>query len=334
MNFLPLYINYPSWIHPEIFPGVPVLGLIRWYGLMYIFAFGTAFLVLKKLLKEGALDEISSDGTLRKATEDDIFSFIATGIIFLLVGARIFSTLVYDTSRIYWKKPWLIFWPFNSSGQFTGLAGMSYHGGFIGGLIGMIFWCKKNKRQTLKWIDAMVTAIPLGYTFGRLGNFLNGELYGRITSAPWGIIFPQAERFSASFQWVKDFASKCNLQISSLLVNLPRHPSQLYEAFFEGLVLFSILWFLRKKKPFDGFSGAIYTIGYGIFRFFIEYFREPDSDIGYRIASDTNAPLYLNTSLFNISTGQILCLLMVLGGISLAIFSYLLSKKENQQKSA
>ena len=73
MNFLPLYINYPSWIHPEIFPGVPVLGLIRWYGLMYIFAFGTAFLVLKKLLKEGALDEISSDGTLRKATEDDIF---------------------------------------------------------------------------------------------------------------------------------------------------------------------------------------------------------------------------------------------------------------------
>lgn len=93
MNFIPLYINYPSWIHPEIFPGVPVLGLIRWYGLMYIFAFGTAFLVLKKLLKESALDEISSDGTLRKATEDDIFSFIATGIIFLLIGARIFFNL-------------------------------------------------------------------------------------------------------------------------------------------------------------------------------------------------------------------------------------------------
>ena len=98
-----LFINYPSWIHPEIFPGLPVLGLLRWYGLMYIFAFGTAFLVLKKLLKEGALDEISSDGTLRKATEDDIFSFIAIGIIFLLIGARIFSTLVYDTSGIYWN---------------------------------------------------------------------------------------------------------------------------------------------------------------------------------------------------------------------------------------
>ena len=87
----PLYINYPGWIHPEIFPGVPFLSLLRWYGLMYIFAFGTAFLVLKKLLREGALDSINPDGTLRKATEDDIFSFIATGIAFLLIGARVFS---------------------------------------------------------------------------------------------------------------------------------------------------------------------------------------------------------------------------------------------------
>lgn len=328
MNFLPLYINYPSWIKPEIFPGVPVLGLIRWYGLMYIFAFGTAFIILKKLLKEGALDETTAGGTLKKATEDDIFSFIATGIVFLLIGARVFSTLVYDTTGIYWKKPWLIFWPFNSSGQFTGLAGMSYHGGFVGGLLGMIFWCKKNKRKTLRWIDAMVTAIPLGYTFGRLGNFLNGELYGRITTAPWGIIFPQADRFSSSIKWVQDFANQCGLTVTGAMVNLPRHPSQLYEAFFEGLVLFAILWLLHKKKPFDGFSSAIYTIGYGIFRFFIEYFREPDSDIGYRIASDTNAPLYMNTSLLNISTGQVLCLLMIAGGTALLIFSYLFSKKQ------
>ena len=332
MNFLPLYINYPSWIKPEIFPGVPVLGLIRWYGLMYIFAFGTAFIILKKLLKEGALDETTAGGTLKKATEDDIFSFIATGIVFLLIGARVFSTLVYDTTGIYWKKPWLIFWPFNSSGQFTGLAGMSYHGGFIGGLLGMIFWCKKNRRKTLKWIDAMVTAIPLGYTFGRLGNFFNGELYGRITTAPWGIIFPQADRFSSSIKWVQDFANQCGLTVTGAMVNLPRHPSQLYEAFFEGLVLFAILWLLHKKKPFDGFSSAIYTIGYGFVRFFIEYFREPDSDIGYRIAADTNAPLYLNTSLLNISTGQILCLLMIAGGTALLIFSYLLSKKSAKKQ--
>ena len=322
MNFLPLYINYPSWIHPEIFPGVPVLGLIRWYGLMYIFAFGTAFIVLKKLLKEGALD---TQGY--KATEDDIFSFIATGIVFLLIGARIFSTLVYDTSGIYYKKPWLIFWPFNDKGQFTGLAGMSYHGGFIGGFIGMIFWCVRHKKPILKWVDAMATAIPAGYTFGRLGNYLNGELYGRITTMPWGTVFPSAERFSASIAWVQNFAQKGGMELHGALINLPRHPSQLYEALFEGLILFLIIWLLHKKKPFDGFSSSLYIAGYGIFRFFIEYFREPDADIGYRISADPSAPLYMNTSLLNISTGQILCFLMIVGGIALGVVSYLKSRK-------
>lgn len=324
----PLYINYPSWIHPEIFPGVPLLSLLRWYGLMYIFAFGTAFFILKKLLREGALDSVSSDGTLRKATEDDIFSFIATGIVFLLIGARVFSTLVYDTSGIYLKKPWLIFWPFQN-GKFTGLAGMSYHGGFIGGLFGMIFWCWKNKVPFFKWSDAMVTAIPLGYTFGRIGNFMNGELYGRITAVPWGIVFPHAQKFSSSLNWVKGFMEKIGMEAQTGLVNLPRHPSQLYEALFEGVVLFLIIWVLRKKKPFDGFSGALYAGGYGFFRFFIEYFREPDADIGFRISAETNAPIYLNTSLLNISTGQILCFLMILGGIGVAIAGYSLKKRQN-----
>jgi len=323
---LPLYINYPSWIHPEIFPGLPFLSLLRWYGLMYIFAFGTAFFVLKKLLKEGALDSTKADGTLKKASEDDIFSFIATGIVFLLIGARVFSTLVYDTSGIYFKKPWLIFWPFQN-GRFTGLAGMSYHGGFIGGLLGMIFWCWRHKVSFFKWSDAMVTAIPLGYTFGRIGNFMNGELYGRITTAPWGMVFPHAEKFSSSLPWVREFMQKIGMKANTALVNLPRHPSQLYEAFFEGLVLFSIIWLLHKKKPFDGFSGGIYTAGYGIFRFFIEYFREPDADIGYRIAADTNAPIYMNTSLLNISTGQILCFLMILGGIGVATAGWILKRK-------
>ncbi len=323
--YLPLYINYPTWIHPEIFPGVPVLGLIRWYGLMYIFAFGTAFYVLKKLLKEGALDTPTY-----KATEDDIFSFIATGIVFLLIGARIFSTLVYDTSGLYWKKPWLIFWPYDSYGNFTGLAGMSYHGGFIGGLFGMIFWCVTHKKPVMQWIDAMVTAIPLGYTFGRLGNFLNGELYGRITTVKWGVVFPGAQRFSSSIQWVQDFASQSGIDINTALVNLPRHPSQLYEALFEGLFLWLIIWICHKNKPFHGFSGALYTTGYGIVRFVIEYFREPDADIGYRIALDTGAPIYMNTSLFNISTGQVLCFLMIIGGITLGVSCYFIS---NHKKS-
>lgn len=334
MNFLPLYINYPSWIKPEIFPNIPILGLIRWYGLMYIFAFGTAFLVLKKLLKEGAFDTLEE-----KTTEEDIFSFITTGIIFLLIGARVFSTLIYNqydptnpNSINYWTKPWLIFWPFDKNWNFTGLAGMSYHGGFVGGLFGMIFWCKRHKKPILKWIDAMVIAIPLGYTFGRLGNFLNGELYGRITTVPWGIVFPNAQRFSTSLEWVKEFANNIGLDTTTRLVNLPRHPSQLYEAFFEGIFIFSILWFFRKKKPFEGFNGALYTVSYGLVRFFIEYFREPDADIGYRISVNQNAPLYLNTSLLNISTGQILCLLMIIGGFTMGIICWYQSRKKHISK--
>ena len=319
-----LYLNYPAWIHPEIIPGVKFLSLFRWYGLMYVFAIVTAYAVLKQVAKEGALN--TSKYTIN---EDDLFGFISTGFIWLLLGARIFSSLVYDPSGLYWKKPWLIFWPF-SNGKFTGFAGMSYHGGFIGGLLGMIYWCRRHKQPMAKWIDAMVCAIPLGYTFGRLGNFLNGELFGRITTMPWGMVFPDAERFSSKLPWVVDFANKIGMDISSSnLVNLPRHPSQLYEAFFEGIVLWTIIWFCRKHKKFDGMLACIYTGGYGIARFFIEYFREPDADIGYRIAKDSTAPLYTNTSLLNFSTGQILCFIMIVSSIVAAIILYKKNKRQN-----
>lgn len=321
-----LFINFPSWIHPQIFPNIKFLSLLRWYGLMYAFAFITAYYLLKRVLKEGALD--SHD---YKATEDDIFSFIFTGIVFLLIGARVFSTLIYDTSGLYKAKPWLIFWPFDGAGNFTGLEGMSYHGGFIGGLLGMILWCKFKKKPFPKWCDAMACAIPLGYTFGRLGNFMNGELYGRITTMPWGIVFPAAERFSAKLPWVKEFAEKIGMELpASGLVNLPRHPSQLYEAFFEGIVLWLIIWFCRKHKKFDGMLSAIYAGGYGFVRFFIEYFREPDADLGYRIAKDASAPIYTNTSLLNFSTGQILCFLMMTFAVIFAIVCWKLSKSKSR----
>ncbi len=324
-----LSLNYPSWITPEIFPGVPFLGLIRWYGLMYIFAFGTAILVFRKLTKEGRLN--SSNMT---TTDDDVFSFFSYGIVGLLLGARIFGTLVYDPTGIYWQKPWLIFWPFNEAGVFTGFSGMSYHGGFVGGFIGMVVWCLVKKRPMLKWIDAMGVAIPLGYTFGRLGNFLNAELYGRITTVPWGMVFPTAPKFSASIPWVRQVAEEAGIPITAetLLVNLPRHPSQLYEALFEGIILFLILWFLRKKSPFDGFLTSIYTMGYGLFRFIIEYFREPDADIGYRITAVPGSPIYFNQSLFNISTGQIFCLIMIFGGLALLIIRAIQEKQKKSSK--
>jgi phosphatidylglycerol:prolipoprotein diacylglycerol transferase len=325
-----LFINYPSWIHPEIFPGIPLLGLLRWYGLMYIFAFGTAFWILQKERKEGALD---SGG--KCATEDEIFSFITFGIVCLLIGARIFSTLIYDTSRFYWKKPWLIFWPFDTATkQFTGLAGMSYHGGFLGGLAGTVIWCRIHKKPVLKWMDAMVVAIPLGYTFGRLGNFLNGELYGRITTVPWGMIFPRAERFSSSLEWVQHFAEKIGLDTDGAkLVNLPRHPSQIYESLFEGVFLFAVLWNFRRRKKFDGFLTGVYTAGYGLVRFFIEYFREPDADIGYRISSE-GAAIYTNSSLLNISTGQIFCFAMIILGAAEILILFLLNRKRQKNDAA
>jgi phosphatidylglycerol:prolipoprotein diacylglycerol transferase len=328
-----LAINYPSWIQPEIFPGVPVIGVIRWYGLMYIFAFGTAYAILRKLCKDGALNSPSYT-----ASEDDVLSFFTTGAVFLLIGARVFSTLVYDTVThvdkngvewMYYQRPWLIFWPFDiNTGKFTGLAGMSYHGGYIGGALGTIFWCIWKKKPILKWVDAIVIAIPAGYTFGRIGNFLNGELFGRITTVPWGMIFPAADKFSISNDWVRAIAEKAQLVIpASGTINLPRHPSQLYEAFFEGIVVFLLLWFLRKHKPFDGFMTALYSIAYGFVRFFIEYFREPDEKLGYRFAKNPNASTYFNESLFNISTGQVLCLAMIAAGLVVIVLGLLLKKK-------
>jgi len=319
-----LMIDYPSWIHPEIIPG---FALLRWYGLMYVFAFATAYLMFQFQVKKGELAKAESLG--KTITDDDVLSFFSWGIIGLLVGARIFATLVYDTSGIYWQKPWLIFWPF-MNGSWTGLQGMSYHGGFIGGFFGMLFWSIRYKRPFFAWCDTMACAIPLGFTFGRIGNFLNGELFGRVTTSPIGMIFPNAERFKLSEGWVQQIVVKLGMHLpdGAVLVNLPRHPSQLYEAFFEGIVLWFLIWLVRKHKPFNGFLTAFYSIGYGLFRFVIEYFREPDADIGYRItASGSPSPTYLNESLLNISTGQILCVLMIFAGIAFLVVGSIRKKK-------
>ncbi|MDE5898828.1 MAG: prolipoprotein diacylglyceryl transferase, partial [Treponemataceae bacterium] len=181
-------------------------------------------------------------------------------------------------------------------------------------------------------VDAMVTAIPLGYTFGRLGNFLNGELYGRIAAVPWGVVFPNAERFSVSLDWVRAAAEKAGMEIAAgaKLINLPRHPSQLYEALFEGVILWLILWVLRRHRKWEGMLSAVYMGGYGFFRFFIEYFREPDADIGYRIARDSSAPIYMNTSLLNFSTGQVFCFVMIVGAVLLGAGTYLYGRKRGR----
>jgi phosphatidylglycerol:prolipoprotein diacylglycerol transferase len=250
-------------------------------------------------------------------SDDEILNLYFCGILGLILGARIFYMFVYTGSMQYILKPWLIFWPFQD-GQFVGIQGMSYHGGVIGGVLGVMIYTIWKKVDFREIGDMMAVAIPLGYTFGRLGNFINAELYGRVTSSPIGMIFPNARPFSAGLEWVRNIAEEAGIAVpsSNAMINLPRHPSQLYEAFFEGIVLFALLWLLRKHKPMKGFLVGMYMIGYGFFRFIIEYFREPDADLGYRIElAPSNIPPALFSSVWNFSTGQILCFLMILGGL-------------------
>ena len=310
-----LFIYYPSWIKPEIIPGLPV----RWYGLMYLIAFLIGYILFKKQVTEKKLE----------LSDDDISNLFFWIILGILIGGRVFSTLVYDTSGKYWLNPLLIFWPFDSDFHFTGLQGMSYHGGLIGGAASMIIYCRKKRLNTAVIGDMLAVSIPLGYTFGRLGNFINGELYGRVTAARWGMIFPYAKKFSSSSDWVIGIAEKTGIDLAAAgnYVNLPRHPSQLYEAFFEGIFLWAVLWFfLRKRKHAPGEMIGTYILGYGTVRFFIEYFREPDADIGFIIElSGKDNPIHTLNSFFNFSMGQLLCFLMAAAGI---IIIYIFRKYE------
>jgi phosphatidylglycerol:prolipoprotein diacylglycerol transferase len=294
-----LYLQYPSWLRPEIFSGLP----LRWYSLMYIVAFGIAYWFFKKQHK--------AQPFLSKELMENMFFSIILG---LLLGARLFYVLIYNFD-LFLTRPWMVFWPFDG-GQFVGIQGLSYHGGVIGAVLALIIYCRKHQLSFLKFADLWAAAIPFGYTFGRLGNFANAELYGRATTAPWGMIFPYAKTFSTQLSWVRQMAQEVGISISQLTsVNLPRHPSQLYEAFFEGIVLGLVLWFIvRKKHTTPGAVIASYVGGYGFVRFFIEYLREPDEHLGYIIAWGPGADTPgVFVSWLNFSMGQILCLIMMVG---------------------
>lgn len=304
------FTNFPTWLKPEIIPGLPV----RWYGLMYLAAFLVTYLLFKYQIRQRRLE----------VSDDEVVNYFFWSILALLLGARIFAVLVYDSALHYITHPWLIFWPFNSKGQFTGLQGMSYHGGLIGVVLGSIIYCRVKKHDWFDWADMTIAGVPLGYTFGRLGNFINGELWGRVTTVSWGMVFPYARRFPAEEEWVQETARKAGMDISEAgrYVNLPRHPSQLYEALFEGVVLWAVIWFLfRKRKKHNGSLVAIYLIGYGLARFVIEYFRQPDANLGFPVMlGPAENPIYLLLSPWNFTTGQILCLGMILVGVLFLVF--------------
>lgn len=300
---MPLYVMYPDWISPEIIPGLP----IRWYGLMYVIAFAFTYWLFTVQVKRSG----------QNISKETIGNFFFAGLGGMLVGARIFATLIYSDNRLeYLTQPWLIFWPFDASGRFTGFAGMSFHGGLVGVIAGFVIYTRVKKIDLLQWGDWVVAAFPLGYTFGRLGNFINSELWGRVTTAPWGILFPNGEPVSTTEPWVQQAMAQTGISTSDAFVNLPRHPSQLYEAFGEGLLLWLIFWFIIKDRaPFRGFLIGAYLIAYGVVRFVIEYFRNPDKGLDFIIVFQPGySTSQLQIPLLNFSMGQILCFLMILAG--------------------
>ena len=243
---------------------------VRYYGLMYLVAFGITYLLVHYRLRK----ENYEYSTL---TIEDLFIWLICG---LLIGARLGDVFFY-TFDYYLYHPLEIIVPFSFDNEirFTGISGMSYHGGIVGIFVTAIIFCRRQKIAFWRMLDLIVPAGPLGYTFGRIGNFLNGELFGRVTDVSWGMYFPADYTHSL------------------------RHPSQLYEAFFEGIFLFVILWSIRTKRKFEGALFCLYIIGYGTVRFFIEFFREPETGF----------------ILWGFTMGQILCALMIISGLALYV---------------
>jgi len=227
-------------IHPQFDPVAVSLGplAVRWYGLMYLAGF-VAFLWLGR--------RRAASQPWHGMTAQDLDDLLFYGVLGVIAGGRLGQVLFYEPSY-YAAHPLeiLAVWK----------GGMSFHGGFLGVLAAMALFARKRGRSFFEVTDFIAPLVPLGLGAGRIGNFINGELWGRIASPelPWAMVFPQVDM-------------------------APRHPSQLYQAGLEGLALFVLLWwFSRRQRPVGQVSG-LFLVGYGAFRFAAEYFREPDAGI-------------------------------------------------------
>ncbi|MBS4096440.1 MAG: prolipoprotein diacylglyceryl transferase [Sulfuricella sp.] len=255
-------------IHPQFDPVAIHLGplAVHWYGLMYLLAFGL-FLLLGRL----RIQTQPWNGWSVTQLDDMLFY----GVLGVVLGGRLGEVLFYEPGY-YFSHPLeiLAVWK----------GGMSFHGGFLGVLVAMALFARKAGRPWLALMDFVAPLVPPGLAAGRLGNFINGELWGRPTDVTWGMVFPNAD-------------------------GVPRHPSQLYEFALEGVALFVLLWlFSRKERPIGAVSG-VFLIGYGAFRFIGEFFRNPDNGI-------------FGLMTFNVSMGQWLSLPMILTGVALLRWAY------------
>ncbi|BBE52075.1 Prolipoprotein diacylglyceryl transferase [Ferriphaselus amnicola] len=253
--------------YPKIDPVALQLGplAVHWYGLMYLTGFACFLWLGRKRLRT-----LNRPGWDEKFLDDLMFF----GVLGVILGGRLGEVLFYNPGY-YFSHPAKILAVWEG--------GMSFHGGFLGVLVAMAWFARSRKVQWLPLMDFVAPLVPLGLGAGRIGNFINGELWGRPTDVPWAMVFPTAD-------------------------TLPRHPSQLYEFALEGLALFSLLWiFSSKPRPVGAVSG-LFLIGYGSFRFLAEFTRNPDDGI-FGLMS------------LGISMGQWLSLPMVLVGIAMMRWS-------------
>lgn len=228
-------IPYPK-INPIAFKLGPIE--VHWYGIMYLVGFLAGWLLGRSRTRKPW-------SPITEEQLGDLIFFVALGVI---LGGRIGYVLFYNFDYFLSHPLWLF-------EVWTG--GMSFHGGLIGVMLAMWWFCRKVDRSFFQIADFVAPLVPIGLAAGRLGNFINGELWGRVTDVPWAMIFPRAPG------------------------HLPRHPSQLYEFALEGVTLFLILWFYsRKQRPRMAVS-ALFLVGYGCFRFFCEFFRQPDRQLGF-----------------------------------------------------
>ena len=242
-------------INPIAFSIGPVQ--VHWYGIMYLIGFAVAWWLGQRRRAAGRLPVTADQFS-------DLAFYLMLGVI---LSGRIGYMVFYDTSE-------LIHHPLSLFRVWEG--GMSFHGGLLGVLAAALIWTRKRKLNFFDVMDFIAPVVPIGLGLGRLGNFIGGELWGRHTDAPWGMIFPRALE---SLDKTKD--ELYQMVLAGQLNNEARHPSQLYEFCLEGVVLFAVLWiYSRKPRPRYAVSG-LFALLYGLFRFGVEFVREPDVQLGF-----------------------------------------------------
>jgi phosphatidylglycerol:prolipoprotein diacylglycerol transferase len=256
----PVYLTFPQ-IDPVIIEIGPLA--LRWYGLMYLVGFAAAYWLASRRLSRTnwSKDQLS-----------DLLFWCFMGVI---VGGRIGSVLFYNFSN-FLADPLYLFriWE----------GGMSFHGGCLGVIGAAFLYAKKQGWSFLQVGDFIAPLVPIGLGAGRIGNFINGELWGRVTDVPWAFVFPGAGPD-------------------------PRHPSQLYQFALEGALLFTLVWLYSAKPRPTGAVGGLFLAGYGVFRFFVEFYREPDAHL---------SDLYGSV----ITQGQMLSIPMIIAGVGLIVYAY------------